>query len=700
VNESCDPREHAGIVSDLGSSDEDVRRLAVDRASLLPSDEGLPLLVAQLGDPSWRVRKAVVEGIVAVPDSESTAAALIDALADADNPGRRNSAVEALVAAGRGMLPALLDAVRDADADVRKFAIDALTGIGDSEATPGLVAALSDPDPNVRAAAAEALGTSRGDGAPEALLAHAVDPEEDLTVRFSSLNALGMIEHPVHSNQLAGVLDDATLCAPGFELLGRREADTTAVALMLKGLQSSSRAHREAAMGGLLRSIAHCDGVEALDVVRCIRAVVEADGQLMRDALERLGEGDTAIRLRLIQFLGLLDVEQTVVPILTCAREHAFAQLAVETLVPLGETAERAFDAAWERLDAAARRDACKVLGSTVGEAGYQRLLCGLNDVDPEVRLVAAKAMGRRGDVAGLDPLLSRLEELAGSDLAEMEEEARALVTAIVAVAAQRRGTDCVHERVVARLRLWLGRSEDVLRLAVAAVLAGIGCAGDAELVTLLLKDPSARVRRTAVDAMVRLDPAVATEPLRLALVDDAPRVRMAAVRALGAIDGDVAVDDLARLVDDDDVWVRAAAVRALGARFAGSTDAGHRELVLEALDSAMCDEVLVALGAVEALIEIGGDEALRVTALLERTEPELVKDAISCLEAHAPAAALDLLVPLVEHSEWSVRAEATRVLGTRGIARAIPAILRRLQVEQDEFVRETVLRTLERLDA
>ena len=103
--QSCDPREQASLVTDLASSDEDVRRLAVDRATLLPSREMLPLLAAQLGDPSWRVRKAVVEAIVASPDIDTATAALIDALADADNPGRRNSAVEALVAAGRGMLP-------------------------------------------------------------------------------------------------------------------------------------------------------------------------------------------------------------------------------------------------------------------------------------------------------------------------------------------------------------------------------------------------------------------------------------------------------------------------------------------------------------------------------------------------------------------------------------------------------------------
>ena len=35
------------------------------------------------------------------------------------------------------------------------------------------------------------------------------------------------------------------------------------------------------------------------------------------------------------------------------------------------------------------------------------------------------------------------------------------------------------------------------------------------------------------------------------------------------------------------------------------------------------------------------------------------------------------------------MRAEAIRVLAERGVVKAVPAILRRLETEQDEFVRE-----------
>ena len=53
----------------------------------------------------------------------------------------------------------------------------------------------------------------------------------------------------------------------------------------------------------------------------------------------------------------------------------------------------------------------------------------------------------------------------------------------------------------------------------------------------------------------------------------------------------------------------------------------------------------------------------------------------------------------MTAHPDWSVRAEAIEVLSERGVARALPAIHHRLDLEQDEFVRTVILRALERLE-
>jgi len=187
-------RERGSIDDDLASGDEEVRRLAVERLSTLPEEEALPRLVASLGDPSWRVRKAVVTRMACLQDGSSTVSALIDALGDDENAGRRNAAVEALVRRGAAALPRLIAVLDGDDADVRKQAVDVIAGIGDDSAAAAMLHALDDPDTNVSAAAADALGVLGGPGAAGALERLALDAGIDPLVRVSALRALGGLE--------------------------------------------------------------------------------------------------------------------------------------------------------------------------------------------------------------------------------------------------------------------------------------------------------------------------------------------------------------------------------------------------------------------------------------------------------------------------------------------------------------------------
>jgi hypothetical protein len=106
-----DERDRDSVLRDLTGEDEEVRRLAVERVSVLPVDEAIAHLVERIGDTSWRVRKSAVERLVVCPDRESVVAALIAALGDGENTGRRNSGVEALVECGGTAVPQLLRAM-------------------------------------------------------------------------------------------------------------------------------------------------------------------------------------------------------------------------------------------------------------------------------------------------------------------------------------------------------------------------------------------------------------------------------------------------------------------------------------------------------------------------------------------------------------------------------------------------------------
>ena len=81
-----------------------VARILMERSDA----ESLELLVELAGDPDWRVRKAAIEGLEANP-TEGVVQALIPALHDQANAGRRNAAAEALRVFGTRALPYLLD---------------------------------------------------------------------------------------------------------------------------------------------------------------------------------------------------------------------------------------------------------------------------------------------------------------------------------------------------------------------------------------------------------------------------------------------------------------------------------------------------------------------------------------------------------------------------------------------------------------
>jgi HEAT repeat protein len=691
-----DERYRQSVLHDLESADAEVRRLAVERAAAMTADAAVPILIDRLGDDSWRVRKAAVERLSSLPETTRAIEALIDCLGDGSNSGRRNSAVEALIRMGSLAVPRLEQETRSDDVDVRKLAVDTLAGIGHPEAEGALLARLEDSDTNVRAAAAEALGSLEGGDSRRALLRVVTDGGQESLVRFSALHALAAREHPIEARELGSALDDPILRPAALPLLGCPE-DGAAVVILLKGLASDSHQTREGAVRALVRLLSHVDGEQQARLVEQIRDVAEASPSVVAAAVEKLEAAELATRLVWVQFLGLLGREDTVVPILRAGRDEALAEVVLTSLAALGTRAEQALDRVWDELDPRSRHDACVLLGKTSGELGGERLLCALEDVELEVRVAAANAVAVRRQVDALPILVRRLSCAAAGEDFESEEEVHALGSAIVDIAGV--GAEIV-DGAVRMLQTQLGGAAESVRLAIATVLGSIGRPEDVELVTQLLADPAARVRREAVNALVRLDPTTATDSIRIALGDECPDVRVAAARALGASSCDTVSEDLRCLALDGDPRVRAAAARSAGVRLASGRAGESAGPLARLLDAALTDEATVALAAVQALSEVGGPEALRVASALQRDEPELVYEAVRCLAAHGDSGALDDLIPLVAHPDWTVRAEAIHALADRAVVRAVPPILRRLETEQDEFVRGEMIRALHRLEA
>ena len=698
-----DPRERKSIFADLASPDEEVRRLAVERLVLLPAEEALPTLADRLGDSSWRVRKAAVECLAGTPEDWPVAGHLVGALADGENPGRRNAAVEALVRIGRRMLDALLLASESRDVDVRKLVVDALAGIGSERATPRLAALLDDADPNVRSAAADALAAIGGDASMRALRATALREREEPLVRFAALRGLGRLEAPLTAADLGSALADPLLRPVAFSALGHTP-DPAGFEVMLKGLEANSRATREAAVEGMLRVLSRSGPEESDALAARIRHAARSAQVALEDAVLRLADADLGTRLLLAQFLGIVATPEVVLPLLRAARaDEALAEVAIGALESLGATAEERIDAHWDVLDGDLRVHACEVLARTEGARGAGRLIAVLDEPDSVLRAVAATALAQRAEASAVEPLVRRLQRVTDDPEPEAEEERAALIDALVKIATAPEGKGSGPNRALDLLAASFEQAGEAVRLAIARVLGEVGGAHHASLMALLMQDPSAGVRRAAVGALAHTPAAARAEALRLALADEAAPVRMAAATALGADADSGALDALERLFGDEDAGVRAAAVRAIAehlARSAAEDAAAVLPRVGALLASALRDRGPVVLAALDAFEEIAPALPLApVRAVLDHADPEVVQSAVRCIRRHGDEDDVAALIALVSSPHWAVRAGAIEALAARRVVTAIPTVLRCLDGEIDEFVRGSLLRALERLE-
>jgi HEAT repeat protein len=179
------------------------------------------------------------------------------------------------------------------------------------------------------------------------------------------------------------------------------------------------------------------------------------------------------------------------------------------------------------RKDPVKRAQAAEILG-TLGRKDSVPALCDLlSDVDPDVRVVAVRALGRIGDAAAAQPLLASVANRRRS--VPLHQAAHALAglgaggqSTLVA------GLDSPYETVRATAAEVLG------------LIGAVGAVGRIEEV--LRTDGSIEVRVRAARTLGRLGPRTALTPLLESLAADRPEALRAELGTTSAADGLTAV--------------------------------------------------------------------------------------------------------------------------------------------------------------
>ena len=313
-----------------------------------------------------------------------------------------------------------------------------------------------------------------------------------------------------------------------------------------------------AALSLALLSISSLVAALALSIVlvRAVRRLLvarrEAKTSLVRPVLlAMLGEEDQELSQDALARLLAVDartwraLEPTVAGLLGKLRGTSHELL--RTLVVLRGTVARAKHRV-HGFGAVRRAKAAELLGSLEDPRMTDDLVRRLRDRDPEVRQVAARAIGRSGDARGAGPLLGCL---VGNSVPPR----------VVSQALLRLGTGAQPALVGAL------RNNDELIRAVAVEILGLSSAMSASLAVQqsLLEDPSLEVRIRAARSLGRLGMPSALRALQLATKPEQPdALRAVAARALGELGHTGAVPRLRVLLRDPVHRVASTAGRAL----------------------------------------------------------------------------------------------------------------------------------------
>jgi len=532
---------------ELGSADEEERRVAVRALASFPIQRIRDLAFAALGDESWRVRKEAVDLILSYSPGAALTKDLISLLSVQGNAGLRNSVVEVLQTVGVPVLPNLVETLGHEDPGVRKFIVDILGGIGDPSAVPELSAVLSDQDPNVAAAAAESLGIIGDEKAlPHLLKALARD---EFLIRYAVLEALVKIGRPVPLEVITPLAANPLLKKALFECIGI-VGDCGAVTLLAEGLRDRARNVREAALVAL-ESI-RCrsgrqDVGEKIDPCLSLLAGTEAVEHLMAMRVS----SDRRIKSAAISILGAVGDIRALDVFLREYRDENMQDVSLKALREMGPKAGEGLSRLFASEDDETRCIIAHISGELQLPECVTIAAAGLHDQVPMVRALSAEAIGKSAMTGLIPEVISLLDDTS----AEVRRKAVGALVRLASVAS---------DDVAASAKQLSESGNPECRYQSVRLFAALRDVGH---LMLLSKDEDPRVRRESLSCLGELHSPESEGRLTMALADEEPDVRIAAVNALGWNGFADEAGSLLLALNDPSPRVQVAVLKCLGRR-------------------------------------------------------------------------------------------------------------------------------------
>lgn len=672
------------ITEQARSTDADIRQKAALSVAQTAEAGDLPLMFELLGDRDWRVRKTIVDGFVR-ERSMAIITGLIDALADPENAGKRNSATEALIRIGTPAIEPIVARVRsESDLDVRLSLVNLLGDLRSPEGFEVLLELLkSEEDLNISSSIVSSIGKYR-DAAALPHLIGLLRRRDDLWLEFHIVEALGEIGDRSSLPAILPLYSEKSLRKPVLEAIGKI-ADVGTLSFLLKIIAEEEKLNLTA-LRALVR-IAEAPKprvVEQMERSLIQRKFREAFPHEKIDPLiEHLHTTPKRdVKAFILKFLGWSGDQRALPILIDYLQQPDTADIAAQGLIDFGPGA---MPAILDALQSAEEDDVValllRVVNAIGGRESISRILPFIDHDNPMIRRLAIDTLGDLPDPSSLDHLLAKLDD---PDIASQQAAMNAIGALVAALPAHKAD-------VLTRIRKLLQSRSVPLKLNSLSIYVNIQGEGFHDELLLASKDGDPVIRQKAVSLMGRFAEEQFGHHLVLSLADESTAVRLAAINAVVHLRPETGIAPLISSLEDPDIWIRTAAAQALGEY---RSPAAMEQLVRHLQH----DQAPVRIAAIEALGKFGS-EAVRdvLFEALQKEDLEIKRAAMLALARVPGVDVFEALVRLTGDEDWRIRAAAIAALGNRGDRMALP-VLHRAVEDPDTYVQQSAVHALDRM--
>ncbi|HUR83020.1 MAG TPA: HEAT repeat domain-containing protein [Thermoanaerobaculia bacterium] len=672
------------IIEQARSADPDARQRAAFLVAQSATGRNLPLMFELLGDKDWRVRKTVVDGLVR-DAREEIVERLLDALADAENAGKRNSATEALIRIGEAAIaPIVARLRREQDIDVRLSLVNLVGDLRSVEGFDVLTELLDrESDVNVASSIVSSLGKYR-DASALPHLVRVLGEREDLWLKFHVVEALGEIGDRAALPAILPLYAEKSLRKPVLEAVGKI-ADVGTVNFLLRIIATEEKLNLTA-----LRALVRI--AEASKP----RIVEEAERQLIQTRFRESFPHDKIpplidhlqttpkreVKAFILKFLGW-SADERALPVLLANLTHPdTAEVAAQGFIDFGAAAVPSIlEALLNEEEDETLALLLRVLNMIGGRDTIPSILQFLDHENPMIRRLAIETLGEIPSPTSIDYLLTKLDD---PDVASQQAAVNSISSLVAAFPE-------IQQDVLSKIRRLLQSSSIPIKLNSLSVYVNIQGEGYHDELLLASKDSDPVIRQKAVSLMGKFSEERFADALVLSLADEATVVRLAAINAIARHKPETGLEPLISSLDDQDIWIRTAAAQALG-------EYRHPESVEPLMRHLLHDPAPVRIAAIEAL---GKSEDSRVKDVLfqclAEPDPEIQRAAMLALARIPGDDSFHRLTDALASGDWRLRAAAAAALGLRGDRAALPLLHRSLE-DSDTYVQQSAVLALDKV--